>query len=159
MSMDDMSMDDMSMGDMSMGSMYMTFQSWDTYKVTVVFDSWDIEDKWQYVLSFIAIVVAAAFYHVLRYAGDRLKRHTFTSYSKLNQSLIPSTKSQRSIFQYRLLHAVLAGFTYCYALLLMLVAMTYNPGLFLALGVGYGIGDFFALTPPTDSDNVECCAD
>ena len=41
------------------------------------------------------------------------------------------------------IHAVAAGSNYGLALFLMLVAMTYNPSLFLMLVVGYSIGDFF----------------
>lgn len=47
-----------------------------------------------------------------------------------------------SLFIGRLIHAVLSGLNYGLALLLMLVAMTYNPSLFLALVVGYALGDF-----------------
>lgn len=39
------------------------------------------------------------------------------------------------------LHAALAAFNYALALILMLVAMTYNPSLFMALIVGYFLGD------------------
>lgn len=42
----------------------------------------------------------------------------------------------------RILHALLSGLNYGVALLLMLIAMTYNPGLFLALIFGYAVGDF-----------------
>lgn len=42
----------------------------------------------------------------------------------------------------RLAHAVLSGLLYAYALLLMLAAMTYNPGVFLALVCGYIAGEF-----------------
>lgn len=42
----------------------------------------------------------------------------------------------------RLAHAVLSGLLYAYALLLMLAAMTYNPGVFLALVGGYIVGEF-----------------
>lgn len=41
----------------------------------------------------------------------------------------------------RLAHAVLSGVLYGYALLLMLAAMTYNPGVFFALVLGYVAGE------------------
>ena len=53
---------------------------------------------------------------------------------------------KRQIFMLRLSHASLSGLSYCLALLLMLVAMTYNSGLFLALVVGYALGDFIFFT-------------
>jgi hypothetical protein len=57
----------------------------------------------------------------------------------------------------RLLHSVLSGFNYGLALLLMLIAMTYNPSLLIALIVGYIIGDFifFARMRP-QSSSVDC---
>ena len=53
----------------------------------------------------------------------------------------------------RVLHSVMAGVNYGIALLLMLIAMTFNPALFLALVVGYTIGDFvfFARMRPLSS--------
>lgn len=54
----------------------------------------------------------------------------------------PAKLSVEKYFAFRLLHAVLSGLNYALALLLMLVAMTYNPGLFMALVIGYAIGDF-----------------
>lgn len=54
----------------------------------------------------------------------------------------PVRMSVEKYFGFRLLHALLSGLNYALALLLMLVAMTYNPGLFMALVIGYAIGDF-----------------
>lgn len=42
----------------------------------------------------------------------------------------------------RLGHSLTTGLTYAVSLLLMLVAMTFNPSLFVALVVGYTAGDF-----------------
>ena len=42
----------------------------------------------------------------------------------------------------RLLHSVLSGLNYGLALLLMLLAMTYNPSIFISLISGYALGDF-----------------
>ena len=42
----------------------------------------------------------------------------------------------------RALHALIAGINYGVALMLMLVAMTFNPSLLVALIFGYMIGDF-----------------
>lgn len=41
----------------------------------------------------------------------------------------------------RLAHAGLSGLLYGYALILMLAAMTYNPGVFVALVLGYIAGE------------------
>ena len=44
--------------------------------------------------------------------------------------------------QVKLLHGLLTATKYGLSLILMLVAMTYNPTLFIALFVGYWVGDF-----------------
>lgn len=60
---------------------------------------------------------------------------------------LPKTSS-KSMWMMRILHAFLCAVGYGLALLLMLVAMTYNVGLCIALVVGYFIGDllFFSDT-------------
>lgn len=55
---------------------------------------------------------------------------------------IPSVAERRHVTLLRVTHALLSGLSYCLALLLMLAAMTYNPGIFVALVVGYAVGDY-----------------
>lgn len=57
----------------------------------------------------------------------------------------------------RLLHSVLSGYNYGVALVLMLIAMTFNPSLFLALVIGYAFGDFifYARMKPRSS-SIDC---
>lgn len=57
----------------------------------------------------------------------------------------------------RILHAVLSGLNYGVALLLMLVAMTFNPSLFVALMFGYGVGDFIFFTWTRPSSVAQDC--
>ena len=55
----------------------------------------------------------------------------------------------------RLLHSVLAGLNYGLALVLMLIAMSYNPSILVSLISGYAIGDFifFVRMRPTGNEN------
>jgi hypothetical protein len=53
---------------------------------------------------------------------------------------------KRHVVMQRLTHAVMSGLSYCLALLLMLAAMTYNTSLFVALVLGYAIGDYLFYT-------------
>jgi len=177
MDMDDTMMDDMHMHDdhmhmddemdmdMDMNmEMTMTFQDWDEYKVTILWDSWEVKEKWQYALSWFAIVFAAAFFHIFRWAMEHVKKEMFKKqYSKLDSSLLSNDiPVANPPLQWRIAHALLAGASYGYALMLMLVAMTYNPGLLCALMTGYAIGDFFF--PPTAQTSgnqqavAECCS-
>jgi len=50
MDMDDMNIDDMNMDDDSTSEMTMTFASWSAYKLKILFDSWDVETKWEFAL-------------------------------------------------------------------------------------------------------------
>jgi len=55
----------------------------------------------------------------------------------------------------RLLHSVLAGLNYGLALVLMLIAMSFNPSILVSLISGYAIGDFifFVRMRPTGNEN------
>ena len=59
-------------GDMNMnsnstadGSVSMYFTSWDSYKLQLLFSTWNIETPWQFALSWFVVATAAAFYHYL----------------------------------------------------------------------------------------------
>ena len=64
----------------------------------------------------------------------------------INNSSIHDSFDKRLIFTLRLQHAGLSALSYCWSLLLMLVAMTYNTALFVALVIGYAVGDFIFIT-------------
>jgi hypothetical protein len=167
-----MTMDD----DMSMS---MTFSSWSTYQIQILFSSWDISTRWQYVLSWLAVALAAVFYHAMRYwvqgieadlkilliAEAGMAKPLMSSIDTSSSKLI-SEQNIAKIFQLRIFHAFMNCLTYGVSavtlslsplsfshrllllfpqlgLMLMLIAMTFNPGIFLALVVGYFFGDLF----------------
>eukprot|EP01031_Cornospumella_fuschlensis_P039637 gene39637-48255_t len=148
-----MQMDD----NMGMGMMPMTFGQWSDYKLKLLFESWDIKEKWQFALSWFAVVLAVVVYHGLRYCiGEielwmsdwRRRSYGTSSSSSYGTSLlkkeekvlfVSSSNPKANHIRLRLLHAFLSALQYGMALMLMLVAMTYNPSLFLALVVGYFI--------------------
>ena len=47
------------------GSVSMYFTSWDSYKLQLLFSTWNIETPWQFALSWFVVAIAAAFYHYL----------------------------------------------------------------------------------------------
>jgi len=166
---------------MMMMMMPMTFSSWKSYKLQILFTSWDVQTVPQYIASWFLIVLLCIVLHVLRCSiavislSMKLKREPtyminnikntiglgFTSESSINSlpidnsHLIDSSDKKRKNFIdrlidilrnrtllfLRLIHAFFTAINYGLSLLLMLVAMTYNPGLFLALVVGYFFGD------------------
>jgi hypothetical protein len=78
------------------------------------------------------------------------------------EKLDPSSNNKIAIlspwryFWFRILHSILTGLNYGLALLLMLIAMTYNPSLFLALIIGYAFGDFIFFAQMRPSSFSEC---
>ena len=167
--------DDMGdMGDdgMMMMMMPMTFSSWSSYKLMILFTSWNVQTIPQYIASWILIVLLCIVLHILRFflliisVSMKLKRdptypirpvnigfgsdsginnsgigntHLLDSSDKKKKSLIDRTTDilkTKSLLFLRVLHALFSSLNYGLSLLLMLVAMTYNPGLFLALVVG-----------------------
>jgi hypothetical protein len=62
--------------------------------------------------------------------------------------------SAEKYFWFRVLHSLLSAATYGLALILMLMAMSFNPSIFISLVAGYGLGDFifFARMRPTSLD-------
>ena len=117
------------------------------------------------------IVLTTVAYHFLRYTIARFSASNPSEYSnslrggshptveyrlgvkssKVTRPLHHITASDMTT-RSRLLHAALSGLNYGLAMMLMLVVMTYNPNLFVALVVGYAIGDyyFFIKTPVED---------
>ena len=151
--MDASSSDDM----MEMG---MTFSSFAEYKLTLLFSWWKVTELWQFVVTWCAVFSAAIFYHYLKFhtsnieaeiLGERKAAVLFGDLDDLNESTFinkSAHKKYRKItptndeFTLRLMHCLVIGINYCISLLLMLVAMTYNSLLFIALILGYTTGDF-----------------
>jgi hypothetical protein len=148
--------DDKSM-DMGGMGMTMTFTSWTDYQLKVVFDWWDITTKWQFAISWFAILLATIGYQGLKYHVERmdligdcfLDKRNSGEISMNTNLLIGSTPSKDTggsgsgskNIKFIIYHAIMVAHLYGLSLLLMLVAMTYNPWLFIALVLGYGIGD------------------
>ena len=161
-----MHMDDMMDMDMDMDmSMVMTFGDFSDYKLKLLFDAWDIEEKWQFALSWCVVVLATILYHYFKYIEGTIQLQMFRAQKEesvgresdpqvsslliigsttISKSGKPAaSKTQSSYFlKLRIAHAIIGGLLYGLALMLMLVAMTYNPSLFLALVVGFVIGDY-----------------
>jgi Ctr copper transporter family len=73
--------------------------------------------------------------------------------------LAPKSPGEISSERYlwlRLAHSVLAGLNYGMALVLMLIAMSYNPSIFVSLITGYAFGDFIFFVRMRSSSNESC---
>jgi hypothetical protein len=151
-------------------SMVMTFGKWEDYQLKMVFNSWDIQTKTQYFFSWVFVVLAVIAWHGLKYLqttiveenmknvilNSKIMSHDDGDFTNTNPQiqatksssgsnfLLPEGKwsgSSRKLWILRLTHSLLSALMYGLALMLMLVSMTYNCGLFLALLVGYFAGD------------------
>lgn len=150
-------------------SMRMTFSSvWD-YKVQLLFDDWTVTTPSQYFVAWFIVFIVMIFSHYLKYVITCIEvyldpRNHSTDMmmggqllQKLPFRLIHSLKLSSSYLRY--VHSLLSSLNYLVCdhckvlcvflnayllpqlgLMLMLVAMTYNTGLVVALTAGYCIG-------------------
>ena len=161
--------------------------------MSILWSSWDVKTRWEFFLSWWAVVLATVVYHGIRFlihlVEDQMEgtlplkverttglHDSYQGSDEVNQPMIKESNPENarvgsvlpnvtvyeekiSVTKYlwfRLLHAVLSGLNYGLALLLMLVAMTFNPSLFLALMVGYCIGDFVFFSKMRKHSLADC---
>ena len=136
------------------------FQEWNVMRTHLLFKSYNITEPYQFVLTWFLVMFAVVVYYLLRqflatmdqsmisalgscHGGDKhVNSSDVTSmYSRKNTIIIPMKRpvGWRSL---KLIHSAIAGFNYGLSLMLMLVAMTFIPSLFLALFVGSVIGEY-----------------
>lgn len=122
--------------------MHMTFY-WGN-SVTLLFDSWVTNSWLSYLLSLFACFLFAMFY---QYIEDR--RLQFKAIVAAGDPSLPSAdtplirglgRAQTRLTWSRLSMAVLFGFNAAIGYLLMLLVMSYNFGVFLAVVLGFGVG-------------------
>ena len=134
----------------------MYFAPWKQYQLHILFISWDVTSQGGFVLSWFAVAAAAVFQHyldcVLKAFDTAMAKHLDKeSHSDINVLNKKSAKNVVTVrpkrptgwFVVKTLRGLIGAFKYAMSLMLMLVAMTFNPSLFLALFVGYWIGDVF----------------
>lgn len=121
-------------GGMDMCSMNMLF-TWDYTNTCVIFKWWHIRGFSSFLLSFLAIIIISMFYEFSRYSISMWEAKTATRLDELSST----TNSQ--IRQFRLKKSILYGFQIGYSFMLMLVFMTYNGWLMIAVVLGAIIGN------------------
>lgn len=159
----------------------MTFSDFDEYKVKILFDDWNVTEKWQFVLSWFAIVLATIIYHWMKYItrwlnytmdqlemkiGRQSMTAAITGVAALSSDSTSEPVNEQEVNSHLMkLHIARAfwnALEYGWALLLMLVAMTYNSSLFVALIVGYFFGELIFQSMPVcgkrslNRDEVTC---
>ena len=134
-------------------NMQMTFSSLNQYKLTIFFEQWNITEVWQFFLFWTCTCLGAILFHYLKYCIYKIecsfqteRKNGITTYSEIDD-LESNNRKYRKIslvdsFNLRILHSALMASNYFLSLLLMLIAMTYNSMLFIALIIGYFMGDY-----------------
>ena len=136
-----------------------TFSDWNSYKIVLVFQGYDIETPWQFGLTCLAVALASMFLHYVECLVSTLRSsmiqtlvHQNTESSVIAgghcaNAMSPPTLHATAVRPrgwrvIKLVSSILSGLKYIYYMLLMLVAMSFNPLLVLSLVVGYFVGDY-----------------
>ncbi|KAH7123850.1 Ctr copper transporter family-domain-containing protein [Dendryphion nanum] len=140
--------------------------TWDTENLCIVFSGWRITGTTSLILSLFAIILLTAAYEAIReisrrydtYAksvadgrrsGDDLTNDNEESSSLLHPGRQAGKPSEQ---QTKIIKAVLYAVQVFYSFFIMLLFMTYNGWIMLAVGVGAFVGYLlFSNSPPTKS--------
>jgi copper transporter 1 len=117
-------------------SMNMIF-TWEWKNTCVVFRWWHIKTFSHFVVTFIAIVLLTASYEYLK--------HMFVQWETSNSGIVTGTTNSNSatVNRYKAKRAVGYGIQVAFSFWLMLVFMTYNGWLMIAVAVGAVVGNYF----------------
>ncbi|KXX82032.1 Copper transport protein CTR2 [Madurella mycetomatis] len=147
--MDHSSHDGMDHGDGSdsghMCSMNMLF-TWSTDNLCIVFRQWQITSTMSLIISLIAIVAICAGYEAVR---EGIRQYE-AAMSKRAETAPRQTRDEVTR-RAHVIKAVLYGVQNFYAFMIMLIFMTYNGWVMIAVSVGAGLGYllFGGRTPAT----------
>ncbi|KAK2002245.1 ctr copper transporter [Colletotrichum falcatum] len=154
--MDHSMMDHGNMGGHGMGggmgdrcSMNMLF-TWDTKNLCIVFRQWHVRSTSGLIVSLLLVVALAAGYEALRAASRRYEN----SVNKRVESL-PRREQAEASRSAHLLKAALYAAQNFYAFMLMLVFMTYNGWVMVAVAIGAFVGyAVFGSSTSSTKDNA-----
>ncbi|KAK5134397.1 hypothetical protein LTR08_006577 [Meristemomyces frigidus] len=127
---------DMDMGDghPAMCSMNMLF-TWDTNNLCIIFRGWRVTGTLSLILSLIAVMVLTAGYEAVREASRRYElRHAAIMENT------PRSSAQAEEKKGKVVKAALYGLQVFYSFFIMLLFMTYNGWIMLAVGLGAFVG-------------------
>ena len=122
----------------------------------LLFRSWDITEPYQFVLTWFAVMFIVITYFVL---AQFIAAMDWSMINLLTAEREKDAKIQSSLFLYnieqfqrsprpvgwsslKVLHSLVTGFNYGLSLMIMLIAMSFIPSLFLAIFIGGCIGEF-----------------
>lgn len=126
------------------------FSNWNSYRLNLLFSTYVIETPLQFALTWFAVVFAVIFFHFLDAVVTCMDKGMIGFLSK-DEKYHPSELNSNGYNQkiarpvgwtlVKIIRGLFAALKYGLSLMLMLIAMTFNPSLFLALFIGYWVGD------------------
>ncbi|GAB7328666.1 hypothetical protein MBLNU13_g00595t1 [Cladosporium sp. NU13] len=126
---------DMDHGDMGpMCSMNMLF-TWDTTNLCIVFPSWRVTGTFSLIWSLIAVVALTAGYEAIREVSRRYEERVAENAKNAPRNSVVSEEKKGKAVK-----AALYGIQVFYSFFIMLLFMTYNGWVMLAVGVGAFVG-------------------
>ncbi|KAK1830292.1 Ctr copper transporter family-domain-containing protein [Podospora conica] len=131
-------------------SMNMLF-TWDYQNVCVVFRQWQITSPLSLVITLLAIVGLVAGYEALR---EGIRRYE----ASVSQRVETSPRQNKSEVARRahVVKSVLYGLQNFYAFMIMLIFMTYNGWIMIAVSVGAGLGYLLFGSRTTATKDTAC---
>ncbi|PVH88299.1 ctr copper transporter [Cadophora sp. DSE1049] len=121
-------------GEMPMCNMNMLF-TWDTTNLCIVFKWWHIRTTGGLLFSLLAVVALTAAYEAIRSASRR-----YEHYVTKKAEGVPRRNQVEVSQKAHVIKAVIYAVQTFYAFMLMLLFMTYNGWVMLAVGVGSFVG-------------------
>ncbi|KAG6087025.1 hypothetical protein E4U31_002010 [Claviceps sp. LM219 group G6] len=133
-----------------MCSMSMLF-TWDTKNLCIVFRQWHVRSTPGLIASLIAVVLLAMGYEALRALSRKYE-------NAVNRRILamPRQSQENASKQGHVLKAVLYGVQNFYAFMLMLVFMTYNGWVMIAVSLGAFLG-YLSFGHSTSSTKENAC--
>lgn len=135
-------------------SMSSTFSDWGSYQLQLLFRGWDIKTQWEFILTWFAVFLAVMCIHFIECASTSMRSSMLQIIRKRNGQTIthegdhtalqikPSGSRPFGWVIIKLIYGTITGLRYGLSLMLMLVATSYNPSLFVALVLGFFTGDY-----------------
>jgi copper transporter 1 len=125
--------------------------NWDTKNVCIIFEWWKVNSAGMMVLAFFILVLLSVIYEALRYisrqydAGLIKNQYEHAQLEAGGAGTLSGAKSSAPIrfgWTHQLVRSILYALQVALGFILMLVFMTYNGILMIAVVVGAGIGFF-----------------
>ncbi|KAM7205799.1 TCU-2, variant [Naviculisporaceae sp. PSN 640] len=141
---------DMGGGNQHKCSMNMLF-TWDTKDLCIVYRWWHVDSTLSLVISLLAIVAFVAGYEALR---EGIRRFEISSNKRAET--VPRQNKVEVTRRAHLLKSILYGVQNFYAFLIMLIFMTYNGWVMIAVSVGAALGYFLFGGSTTATKDTAC---